>query len=140
MSNQRGPGARLRRGVAGILLLTQVVGCMKMQTLDRPGPYVESRRPGRLWVTLANGPVMVVESPRVISDTVFGFNLAGAPITLPLASLETVRARELNVAPTLGLGLGVLAILVGVAVLVSGGIDRNGGMTEETEDAVVPIF
>jgi hypothetical protein len=135
-----GAGARLRRGVAGVLLLTQVAACTKMQTLERPGPYVESRRPVRLWVTLANGPEMVIESPRVIADTVFGFNIAGAPVTLPLADLETVRARELNIGPTIGLGLLGLAVLVGVATLVTGGIDRNNGMTEETEDAVVPIF
>jgi hypothetical protein len=125
---------RTRRIVAAMLLVTQVAGCTRMRSLEAPGPYVESRRPGSLWVRLANGPEMKLESPRVIADTVFGFNAAGAAVTLPLAELENVRVREMWVGPTIAIGVLTVGILAGVAALIAGGGDDRDFQGEDPLD------
>jgi hypothetical protein len=117
------PGKRMRRFrfTAAVLLLTQLAACHRLRIVEAPGPFVNSRMPSRIWVTPENGPELPLDAPRVVSDTLYGFSLvSGQVATFALMDLERVRARELWVGPTVGLGVVALAVVAGVSALLGG--------------------
>jgi hypothetical protein len=102
-------------------LLTQLAACHRLRIVEAPGPFVNSRMPSRIWVTPENGPELPLDAPRVVSDTLYGFSLvSGQVATFALMDLERVRARELWVGPTVGLGVVALAVVAGVSALLGG--------------------
>jgi hypothetical protein len=122
---------RPARSVAAIVLLTQLAGCHRLRHIEAPAEFVNSRTPARIWVTPANGPEMQLDAPRVVSDTLYGFSqINGQVITFALAELERVRARELWVGPTIGVGLVGSAVVIAVAALLGG---RGHGESPEDE-------
>ncbi len=98
--------------VAGILATACMTGPRPIKS--SPGDYLSANAPGRAWVVLKDGERMVVDGPRVISDTVFGWS-EGDEISIPVADLEEVRVRQLSIfrtaiIPTILTGVTVAAI------------------------------
>jgi hypothetical protein len=82
---------------------------------DPPKDYLEANSPPRVWATLTDGERMVIDGPRVISDTVFGW-AQGEEVVIPTDQLQEIRVRQFSllkssIVPTLALG-SVIAIWV----------------------------
>jgi hypothetical protein len=77
---------------------------------------------------------MEISSPKVLADTVFGFDQKGEAITLPIASITQLRASQVHVARTVGLSLLFVA---GAAVAIAAfqGISGTGEPEPPTDDA-----
>jgi hypothetical protein len=124
-------------------LLSQTA-CTTMRVLDAPGPYVETRKPEKVYITPRDGSAQaVIESPRVLQDTLFGFDAHGQQVTIPLSSLSSLRARELNVGKTATFTIGAVGVVGALAVLLIGSGKDPGG-TEICDDSEcgfhIPMF
>ena len=78
---------------AGLVAAACMTGPKKVAD---PGDYLEANSPGRMWAVLVDGERMIVDGPRIISDTVFGWS-EGEEIVIPVSDLEEVRVRQLSV-------------------------------------------
>jgi hypothetical protein len=81
---------RPSRSVATILLGIQLSSCVSWQPLPEPTPvFLAAEEPDRIRVTTAEGQQLILNNPRVISDTIVGTEdqvctpspVAGAPYT-----------------------------------------------------------
>jgi hypothetical protein len=81
------------------------------QAVDaRPGEYLRGQQPTYVWLTLNDGTDLVVAGPRVISDTVFGWDETGTEnITIAVADIKEVRARKVSTVRTAMIPAAVLA-------------------------------
>jgi hypothetical protein len=110
-----------RRVIAGMLLLTQVAACSKMRTLPEPVPYMNTVRPGIVWVTPQGGLETAILAPQLTGDSIFGWDEMGQQTVLPLAEIELVRAREFDMTRTALLATGILGMAVAAGFAVFGG-------------------
>jgi len=106
----------VRTGLGVVLLLAALPACLGSPS-QVPGPardYIEANPKGRVWATLSDGSKVVLENPRIISDTVFAVS-GGTPVAVPADQLTDVSAKQVSRARTgvlvLGLGMTVGAIL-----------------------------
>jgi len=112
------------RVICAVLLLAQGACFAPPRSVGAPAPFLQANSPKRIWVTLANGDEMVIDSPRLFGDTLLGFTSKGGSneeVWLPLADLQQVKSRRLSGGRTALLG-GAIAVIVGfvVALLPSG--------------------
>ena len=110
-----------RRVIAGALLLTQVAACSKMRTLPEPVPYMNTMRPGQLWVTPSGGLETVILAPQLYGDSIMGWDEVGQQTVVPLAEIEQVRAREFDLTRTALLATGVAGVAVALGFAIFGG-------------------
>ncbi len=80
-----------------------------------PKDYLVANEPERVWATLANGERLVIDGPRVVSDTVFGWN-QGEGVIIPTTQLQEIRVRKISllrsaIIPT-GLAVGAVTLFV----------------------------
>jgi hypothetical protein len=126
-----------RRAVAALLLLSQVA-CHSFRRVESPGVYLESRSPETIMVTRADGTATIIQQPRFLSDTVFGWTQRGDEITVALSSVTEVKARQINPMRTALFSIASGAV---VFVLATAAIGKGPETPEEPpEDVVVPIF
>jgi hypothetical protein len=126
----------LRRITAGVLIIA-VAGCTTVRPVASPRDFLNSRQPGRIWVTGVTPNEIEVGSPKVLADTVFGFDQTGEPITLPIASITQLRASQVHVARTTALSLVFLA---GAAVAISTFQGIKGDADPDIPDDARPRF
>jgi hypothetical protein len=121
----------LRQFTAGLLLIS-CTGCVTARPVASPRDFLNQRQPGRIWVTGESASEVTIDSPRVLSDTIFGFGFNGEAMTYPIAEIKVLRANQLHKGRTAGL---VAAILVGsvAAVAAFQGLTGDSEM-EITED------
>lgn len=103
--------------VTGALLAAQAA-CMTgpRAIRDAPGDYLQANAPQTAWITLADGERLIVDGPRMISDTMFGWS-EGDEIAIPVSQLKEVRVRKLSIfksslVPAAVLGATVWALVV----------------------------
>ena len=82
----------------------------------QPKDYLEANSPARVWATLADGERIVIDGPRVISDTVFGW-AEGEEVSIPASDLQEIRVRRISVLrsailPAMGLAAGILGVVL----------------------------
>ena len=118
----------LRQFTAGLLLIAST-GCMTARPVASPRDFLNQRQPGRIWVTGEGADDMTIESPRVLSDTIFGFDFNGKAMTYPIASIKELRANQLHKGRTAGL----------VALVVVGGVAAIAAFQGLTGDADMEI-
>ncbi len=84
-----------RRLTAPILLplVPLVTACSTVVTVPSPAEFVIAKAPRTVWVTKSDHTVLRLEKPRVIPDTLSGFE-RGEYIELPLSSVQSMRARQ----------------------------------------------
>ena len=109
---------RMGARVIAMTALAAQAACMTGPRLvrERPGDYLEMNVPKRVWATLADGQHVVIDAPRVIQDTVFGWS-EGEEFVEPTDDLQDLRVQKLSVLrtsvfPTLLAGGLVTAIFV----------------------------
>jgi hypothetical protein len=111
---------RIYRTVALVLLLAQA-GCSTTRVLQSPATELATRHATRIWVTHRDGAQVIIDSPRLRNDTIFGTLVTGRKYTLPLGQAETISVREISTPKTIMVGVGVLATVVAIVLLVRGG-------------------
>ncbi|MSR06800.1 MAG: hypothetical protein EXR93_07035 [Gemmatimonadetes bacterium] len=79
--------------VAGVTAAACMSGPRKVAD---PGNYLEANSPERMWIVLEDGTRLMVDGPRVISDTVFGW-ADGEEFSIPVSELKEVRVRQLSI-------------------------------------------
>jgi hypothetical protein len=116
---------------AGYLaLLAAMSGCMTgpRPVGTSPRLYLQANQPSRIWMTLKDGSQMIVEGPRIIDDTVFGWSEGGTEdIMIAVKDIRQVRARKMAVVRT---AIIPATLLAGVIVMYS--------MVEADPGAVAP--
>lgn len=98
-----------------VILATQV-SCMTgpRPVKSSPGDYLAANAPGRMWATLTDGERIIIDGPRVIADTVFGWADGVEEVAIPVADLTEIRVRQLSIVkssigPAMVLGGAVFA-------------------------------
>ena len=76
-----------------------VVGCTAMRTVRDPGSYIQARHPERVQVTQADGSSKMLYHPRMVGDSVLGFDGA-SDVVVPLATIVITEARRFDPART----------------------------------------
>jgi hypothetical protein len=128
---------RMRRAIAGVLLLGQVAACSKMRTVPEPVPYMRTVRPAQIWVTPAGGLESVILAPTLVGDSVAGWDEMGQQLMMPVSEIEIVRTRQFDLTRTALLATGITALAVAAGFAVFGGFATcdNGGPTAQTNNA-----
>jgi hypothetical protein len=88
----------MKRSTVLLALLTGFQGaCMHtIAVRERPGDFLASQTPGSATVTLAEGNPIVVNLPRVVMDTIFGWS-KGQEVSIPVQDVKEVRVRKVSV-------------------------------------------
>ena len=123
----------LRRAIALLLLGTQAA-CHTGPQLVQPSPrqYLSANNPKKLWLTLNDGRKQIVIAPRVIADTVFGWNETGEEdLTIPIDEVKELQATRLAVFRTALIPAMFLA--AGIAVYASVKAARGTNMLDPGE-------
>jgi hypothetical protein len=90
----------------GVVVLVMALAAGACMTGPRPvgytpADYLSASPRSRVWLTLNDGRQTIVEGPRVITDTVFGWNSTGTEeVMIPVADIREVRAQKMSVVRT----------------------------------------
>jgi len=128
----------LRQFTAGLLLIT-CTGCMTARPVASPRDFLNQRQPGRIWVTgdgsseATKASEITIDSPRILSDTIFGFGFNGEAMTYPISSIKQLRANQINKGRT---ALLVAGVLVGGVAAIS----AFQGLKGDSEMEIVEDF
>jgi hypothetical protein len=67
----------------------------------QPGDYLSANQPSKVWLTLNDDSKLVVSAPRVMADTLFGWDEDGTQdLTIPVSNIKEVRARHMSLLRT----------------------------------------
>jgi hypothetical protein len=114
------PARVLRAFVSGTLLLT-MTGCTVMAPVAGPKEFIPVHEPSIVWVRASgSAQTIALEGPRLVGDTIVGF-VEGEYTELPLAQIETMRARQFSRGRTTTLLAGMGALAVGLFFVLGGG-------------------
>ena len=117
---QPGGFSRFQR-VTALVMLVVVTGCSTMQPVSTPKPFLETSQPRVIWVTRQASPTMItVTGPRLMGDTIVGF-VEGEYTELPLVEVKSVQAKQYSRPRTAAFLVGLTAVSVAVALLMTGG-------------------
>ena len=125
----------LRRTLSTVLLLAYLSGCTEWRVAGpTPAEFIAREAPENVRLTRTDSSQIVVEAPRVRSDTLFGILLGGAGkgdtvqrYAVALADIRTVEVRKVSTKRTLGLAAGVLGGFLVIALLSCAGSSNNYG-------------
>jgi hypothetical protein len=108
-----GRRANLSNVVASLLVLAQIA-CTTATEVTSPKSYFETHNPVRAAIVTRGGERLVMLSPRLRSDTLFGFDTARSPMSLPFSSILSLSAAEADRSKSIiaGVCVGVLAAFV----------------------------
>jgi hypothetical protein len=105
---------------------------MTARPVASPRDFLNQRQPGKIWVTGDGSDEITIESPRVLSDTIFGF-ADGKAMTYPIASIKQLRAEQIHKGRTAGL---VALVLIGGVAAIS----AFQGLSGDAEMEIVEDF
>jgi hypothetical protein len=119
------------------LLALLAAGCMTglRPVSDGPGEYLSANQPDRVWVTLTDGRQMMIQGPRVITDTVFGWTTDGEDMMLAVSDIREVRARKMDAFRTALIPATVVGATVAILLLVSDDGTEAGDSPSDCEAA-----
>ena len=105
-----------RRAIAVVLLAAQSACLGGPQRVNyAPRQYLALNQPKEVWMTLKDGRQVAVVQPRLIADTLFGWNPKGTEdLTIALSDVKELRARKLSVFKTALIPTAIVAGAVGI--------------------------
>lgn len=106
----------------GVVLGLLLVACTSVRTVQ-PSELSASHAPSRVWVTRADSTTLVLDSARVVGDSVVGV-ANGIVQRVALSDAGTLKAREPSAARTAALALGLAGAYAGLMVYV---MDQSNG-------------
>src|SRR2546425_1627757 len=89
-------GAMLRRLIVATLmpLVPLATACTTVATVRRPAQFIASKAPRIVWVTTTDNSQVALLSPRIRADTLGGLAEGGHYVEMPLATVQSLRARQ----------------------------------------------
>jgi hypothetical protein len=113
--------ASLSRLIATLVSTTFAAACTSWHIQNAaPEQVIVRDHPDKLRVTRADSSRIVLSQPRVSGDSLFGFG-NHAEVGMPLLDVSSVAERRFDVGKSIGLGVGIPAITVGILYLVACG-------------------
>lgn len=126
----------MKRILMVVAMMATQAACLGNPSLikDSPGDYLQANAPGMVWAVLTDGGQVIIQGPRVIADTIFGW-AEGEEFVVPVEDVKEMRVRRISIwrssiMPALAVGLGVSAIVLVTAAKVDDERDRS----QECED------
>jgi hypothetical protein len=126
---------RLRSVTLFAVLATQA-GCATMRPVNEPATFLAGRSPGVIVVVSNDGKATEIAAPKLVADTVYGFNAEGDEVTIPVSTVQQLIAKQVHVGRTVLLGIaaaGATALLA-TAVLGLGSDTPPDPIEGEPED------
>src|SRR5688572_15074823 len=104
------------------LVLLASAACSTMRPVESPSTFLAGKSPGVVVVISKDGSATEIASPKLLADTVYGFNAEGDEVTVPVGSVQTMIAKQINVPRTalLSAAAVVATYFLATAVLGSG--------------------
>ncbi|HEY0808713.1 MAG TPA: hypothetical protein VGD49_01080 [Longimicrobiales bacterium] len=104
------------------LVLLMSAGCSTMRPVESPSAFLVGKSPGVVVVIAQDGRATEIASPKLLADTVYGFNAEGDEVTVAVGSVQTMFAKQINVPRTalLGAAAAVATYFLATAVFGSG--------------------
>ena len=120
----------LRRLTAATLLplVPLATACTAMATVQSPTEFISTKTPPIVWVTKTDNTVVPITQPQVRGDSLAGLADGQDPITLPLSSVQSMRARQPAHGKTRLLVIGSIVVAAGMATTLVG-VGRAQGDT-----------
>ena len=120
----------LRRLTAATLLplMPFATACTTVAMVQSPTEFISTKTPPIVWVTKTDNTVVPITQPRVRGDSLAGLADGQDPITLPLSSVQSMRARQPAHGKTRLLVIGSIVVAAGMATTLVG-IGRAQGDT-----------
>lgn len=119
-----------RSAIACLLLLAYVPGCTSWHVgTPTPAQFIQDEQPNRVRVTRVDGSTIMLHTPSVQGDSLYGkretltprSEPTTEPFTIPLAEIESVAVRKFSAGKTLLLLGGITGV-----VLIAWVIDCSG--------------
>ena len=127
----------IRSCIAALLVGFQL-GCMTpLKPIPAPRDYIEVTRPSRVTITDRQGKTLEVIRPRIISDSLLGFNrMTQEDVWLPFSDVQSVMSRQVDWKKT---GLTAVVATAGVVFLAStlAGSGNSSRADEQMEASVI---
>jgi hypothetical protein len=108
-------------GTVAVVILISQTACAGSRVLQSPRSELAASREHRIWVTQTDGSEVVVASPRIRGDTIFGLDQAGREYSLALRHAETIKVRKVSVTRTAALGVALIATGIAIKFMAKGG-------------------
>jgi hypothetical protein len=131
---------RFRPVISALLLAAYLPACTSFQATSQP--LAELTAPPKpvksVRVTTIDNRSLELEHPRVAGDTLYGtsltFGARGEPtseaVAIPVAQVQTVEVRKPDSGKSTALGIGIVAVGVGLAVVSANAMNHMfDGMT-----------
>jgi len=84
---------------------------------------MRNEQPDKVRLTQTDGSRVELMAPEVRVDTVVGTVTSGDTVSIALSRVQKVEVRESDSLKGLGLFLGIVAVVAGLAVLMASGMD-----------------
>ena len=112
----------MRRFYALILIAAMTTSCMSApRPVTAPVAFIEANRPSVIWVERKDGSTVLLQNPRVFSDSVYGYPAnSKEEIWLAINDARSFRVRQVDRTRT-ALLVGGLAVVGGVALYLLAG-------------------
>jgi hypothetical protein len=114
-------------------IMVVLTGCYTApQLISSPAEYIRQKEPSTIWIDQGGGNTLVLETPRIMGDSLLGYTLNGRDEhVVPLLQLrdDQVRVRKLDKVKT-GLLAGGITLAVGGMVAMTAG--QGKGSVGET--------
>ena len=102
-------------------LIPFATACTTVATVRRPAQFITSKVPRVVWVTTTDNSQVALLSPRVRADTLGGLAEGVHYVEMPLATVQSMRARQAAPRRTLLLMGGVTLAVAALAISASHG-------------------
>ena len=108
------------RSLALLLLVLSLDGCSSWHVQSvTPDEFLSHTAPDKVRLTFANGNELVVSHPRLAGDSLGG-SVGAHPVRVPLNNIRLVATRHVSWGRSVGLGLGLIAILTAAGASMCG--------------------
>ena len=106
----------LARRVIAALLLVLLTACHSWRpTTVSPQGWTPEEQPSSVRATLTNGETVTIENPTVRNDSIVG--VTDASVGVASRDVRSLEVRRFSVTKTVGLVLGISAVLAAIAVV-----------------------
>ena len=128
----------MRRLTAAALmpLIPLATACTTVATVRRPAQFIAAKTPQVVWVTTTDNSQVALLSPRVRADTLGGLAEGAHYVEMPLATVQSMRARQAAPRRTLLLMGGVTLVVATLAISASRG--RGPASSQPCIDPAIP--
>jgi len=102
--------------LATATLLAALTACSRVMPIASPRDYVMDNSPNVIWVSRNDGPVMEVDAPGVLGDTLTG-HVSGQPVRIPFSEITSATVRHGSSDKLVKYSVGVGAAIVATVLV-----------------------